>query len=86
MEEFEALGYAQKLEKSPRISGPGFESLLLPFKILGFDSGWRPTFRFYNRWLSLFGTLLCLGVMIMMDYRTALATYICILLLYILIK
>ena len=48
--------------------------------------GWRPTFKYYNRWLSLFGTLLCLGVMILMDYKTALATYICILLLYIIIK
>ncbi len=47
--------------------------------------GWRPTFKYYNRWLSLLGTVICLAVMFLMDYRTAIATYIIILLLYIVI-
>ena len=56
------------------------------FLILSFRSpGWRPTFKYYNRWLSLLGTVICLAVMFLMDYRTAIATYIIILLLYILI-
>ncbi len=63
----------------------------LQFQILNFllfisrSPGWRPTFKFYNRWLSLLGTFICLAVMFLMDYRTAIATYIIILLLYILI-
>ena len=56
------------------------------FLILFFRSpGWRPTFKYYNRWLSLLGTVICLAVMFLMDYRTAIATYIIILLLYIVI-
>ena len=47
--------------------------------------GWRPTFKYFNKWLSLIGTFLCLAVMFLMDYRTAIATYIIILLLYIVI-
>ena len=36
---------------------------------------WRPTFRYYSPWLSLFATLLCIVVMFLMDWRTAIATY-----------
>jgi solute carrier family 12 sodium/potassium/chloride transporter 2 len=36
---------------------------------------WRPTFRYYSPWLSLFATLLCMVVMFLMDWRTAIATY-----------
>jgi hypothetical protein len=38
--------------------------------------GWRPTFKFYNKWLSLAGTIMCFVVMFLMDYRTAAATII----------
>ena len=24
--------------------------------------GWRPSFKYYNKWLSLFGSLLCIVV------------------------
>ncbi len=59
---------------------------LFPFNLFTCRSpGWRPTFKYYNRWLSLLGTFICLAVMFLMDYRTAIATYIIILLLYILI-
>ncbi len=44
--------------------------------------GWRPAFRYYNKWLSLLGTLLCVIVMFLMDYITALVTFICISFLY----
>jgi hypothetical protein len=36
--------------------------------------GWRPTFRFYNPWMSLFGSLLCVCLMFAMDWQLALAT------------
>ncbi|XP_050079227.1 bumetanide-sensitive sodium-(potassium)-chloride cotransporter-like [Anopheles maculipalpis] len=29
--------------------------------------GWRPTFRFYNQWVSLFGTVLCVLIMFLVD-------------------
>ena len=38
--------------------------------------GWRPGFKYYNKWVSLFGTVLCLAVMFLMDYITALITFI----------
>ncbi|GBG33888.1 Solute carrier family 12 member 2 [Hondaea fermentalgiana] len=36
--------------------------------------GWRPSFKYYNKWLSLFGFLLCIVVMFMMDYLTSIIT------------
>ena len=48
--------------------------------------GWRPSFKYYNKWISLLGSILCVIVMIMMDFKTALATFICMILLYIFVK
>ena len=59
--------------------------------------GWRPSFkwvafyetiiklnpRYYNQWVSLLGTLLCVVVMFLMDHITALITFILIICLYI---
>ena len=45
--------------------------------------GWRPSFKYFNKWLSLLGTILCIAVMFLMDYETALATFILIILLYV---
>ena len=36
--------------------------------------GWRPTFRFYNKWLSLANAALCVVVMFLIDWRVALIT------------
>jgi K-Cl cotransporter len=44
--------------------------------------GWRPTFKFYNRWVSLFGSILCVCLMFAMDWQLALATVGIIALLY----
>lgn len=30
-------------------------------------SGWRPTFRYYNRWLALVGALLCVAIMFIIN-------------------
>ena len=38
-------------------------------------------FRYYNKWVSLFGTCLCIAVMFLMDYATAFATFVVIILL-----
>ena len=31
-------------------------------------SGWRPAFRYYNKWLALTGALLCVGVMFIINW------------------
>ncbi|QQP39998.1 Uncharacterized protein FKW44_013884 [Caligus rogercresseyi] len=48
--------------------------------------GWRPSFKYYNQWVSLFGTFLCFVVMFLMDWKTALATFIVIIALYLYIS
>ncbi|XP_052797099.1 solute carrier family 12 member 2-like isoform X2 [Mya arenaria] len=37
--------------------------------------GWRPSFVYYNRWLSLIGALLCVTVMFIINWWTALLTF-----------
>ncbi|KAL7980057.1 hypothetical protein Chor_001325 [Crotalus horridus] len=37
--------------------------------------GWRPAFRYYNLWVSLFGAVLCCGVMFVINWWAALITY-----------
>ncbi|XP_052280558.1 solute carrier family 12 member 2-like isoform X2 [Dreissena polymorpha] len=37
--------------------------------------GWRPSFKFYNMWLSLVGALLCITVMFIINWWTALITF-----------
>ncbi|VDK47182.1 unnamed protein product [Cylicostephanus goldi] len=39
--------------------------------------GFRPGFKYYNMWVSLAGALLCLTVMFIMSWATALITFIC---------
>ncbi|XP_062588171.1 solute carrier family 12 member 3-like [Saccostrea cucullata] len=38
--------------------------------------GWRPAFRYYSMWLSLVGALLCIAVMFIMNWWTALITFV----------
>lgn len=45
--------------------------------------GFRPSFRYYNMWSSLAGAVLCLGVMFITDWATALITFFLIGALYI---
>jgi len=45
--------------------------------------GWRPGFKYYNKWVSLLGTVLCVVVMFLMDHVTALITFIIIIFLYV---
>ncbi|KAG1669087.1 Solute carrier family 12 member 2 [Nymphon striatum] len=37
--------------------------------------GFRPAFRYYNLWLSLFASVLCVGVMFIINWWTALLTF-----------
>ncbi|CAL8122036.1 unnamed protein product [Orchesella dallaii] len=47
--------------------------------------GWRPTFKYYNMWLSLVGFVLCVAVMFLISWSTALLTFAAILILYLLV-
>ncbi|XP_073989662.1 bumetanide-sensitive sodium-(potassium)-chloride cotransporter-like isoform X2 [Rhodnius prolixus] len=44
--------------------------------------GWRPSFKYYNAWVSLLGTLLCIAVMFLISWWTALATFFVVVTLY----
>ncbi|CAB3409641.1 unnamed protein product [Caenorhabditis bovis] len=39
--------------------------------------GFRPGFKYYNMWVSLIGALLCITVMFIVSYKTALITFFC---------
>ena len=41
---------------------------------LGRSPGWRPSFKYYNKWVSLFGALLCIGIMFLIEWWAALVT------------
>ncbi|CAH2048981.1 unnamed protein product, partial [Iphiclides podalirius] len=48
--------------------------------------GWRPTFKLYNAWLSLFGAALCVLIMFVVSWATALLTFGFLLALYLLVS
>lgn len=47
--------------------------------------GWRPTFKYYNTWLSLLATLICVAIMFLISWWTALITYTAIISCYMLV-
>lgn len=47
--------------------------------------GWRPTFKYYNTWLSLFGFFLCVVIMFLINWQSSLITFIVILALYLIV-
>ncbi|CAD7082120.1 unnamed protein product [Hermetia illucens] len=47
--------------------------------------GWRPTFKYYNMWLSLVGAILCVAVMFLTSKATALITFAVVLALYLIV-
>ena len=48
--------------------------------------GWRPTFKYYNMWLSLVGAILCVAVMFLISWATALLTFAVVLTLYLIVS
>ena len=48
--------------------------------------GWRPSFKYYNKWVSLFGSLLCITVMFVINWWAALISFLAILGIYIYVK
>ncbi|XP_063227060.1 bumetanide-sensitive sodium-(potassium)-chloride cotransporter [Bacillus rossius redtenbacheri] len=47
--------------------------------------GWRPTFKYYNTWLSLVGFILCVAIMFLINWMTSLITFIIIFALYLIV-
>ncbi|XP_017467653.1 PREDICTED: bumetanide-sensitive sodium-(potassium)-chloride cotransporter [Rhagoletis zephyria] len=47
--------------------------------------GWRPTFKYYNTWLSLFGFILCIAIMFLIDWISSLITLVIIFALYLIV-
>ncbi|XP_043284241.1 bumetanide-sensitive sodium-(potassium)-chloride cotransporter isoform X2 [Venturia canescens] len=47
--------------------------------------GWRPTFKYYNTWLSLLGFVLCVAIMFLIDWATSLITFVVIFALYLIV-
>ncbi|XP_063540067.1 bumetanide-sensitive sodium-(potassium)-chloride cotransporter-like [Cydia strobilella] len=46
---------------------------------------WRPTFQFYNMWVSLLGTVLCCAIMVLLSWSMAMITVIVFLVLYLIV-
>ncbi|XP_063539884.1 bumetanide-sensitive sodium-(potassium)-chloride cotransporter [Cydia strobilella] len=47
--------------------------------------GWRPTFRFYNMWISLAGFLMCVAIMLLISWKMSLITFAIFLTLYLIV-
>ncbi|XP_055850067.1 bumetanide-sensitive sodium-(potassium)-chloride cotransporter isoform X2 [Episyrphus balteatus] len=47
--------------------------------------GWRPTFKYYNVWLSLFGFVLCVAIMFLIEWKSSLITLVIIFALYLIV-
>ncbi|XP_014474381.1 PREDICTED: bumetanide-sensitive sodium-(potassium)-chloride cotransporter isoform X2 [Dinoponera quadriceps] len=47
--------------------------------------GWRPSFKYYNTWLSLFGFIICVAIMFLIDWVTSLVTFVIIFALYLIV-
>ncbi|OXU26603.1 hypothetical protein TSAR_006261, partial [Trichomalopsis sarcophagae] len=47
--------------------------------------GWRPTFKYYNTWLSLLGFIACVAIMFLIDWVTSLVTFVIIFALYLIV-
>ncbi|KAG8234182.1 hypothetical protein J437_LFUL007342 [Ladona fulva] len=47
--------------------------------------GWRPTFRYYNMWLSLVGFVLCVGIMFLINWVASIITLLIIFALYLVV-
>ena len=49
---------------------------------LSHSPGWRPSFKFYNMWVSLVGSFLCVAIMFLINWWAALLTSVIVFVLY----
>ncbi len=57
-------------------------SFVSPYESTVSSTGWRPSFRYYWMWLSFIGAVLCLAVMFVINWWTALITLVIVTALY----
>lgn len=48
--------------------------------------GWRPTFKYYNKWVSLFGVFICIGFMLFLNVWMSFFTIVIGMILYTIVK
>lgn len=48
--------------------------------------GWRPSFKYYNKWVSFFGALLCITIMFLIKWWAALVSFLSIIAIYAYVK
>jgi len=48
--------------------------------------GWRPSFKYYNKWVSLFGSLVCIVIMFLISWTAALVSFLVCITLYLYIR
>ena len=71
--------FAASFTKSP---GNLVVTVTLYVNLDGCFTGWRPSFRYYNQWVSLVASLLCLAIMFIINWWTALITIVLVIMLY----
>lgn len=54
--------------------------------LLTFNLGWRPAFKFYNMWVALLASAMCVGVMFLINWWAALITIVVVTALYAYVK
>ena len=52
------------------------------YSSLSKSPGWRPAFKYYSKWMALIGAILCLAVMFIINWWTALLTFAVVIALY----
>jgi hypothetical protein len=48
--------------------------------------GWRPAFKYYNKWISLFGAIICIFVMFVVKWWAALLSFVVIAGIYLYVR
>jgi hypothetical protein len=48
--------------------------------------GWRPAFKYYNKWISLFGAIICIFVMFVVKWWSALVSFVVIAGIYLYVR
>ena len=57
-------------------------AIVLSYSFYYGSVGWRPAFKFYNKWVALFGAAICVAIMFIIRWYYALITFIIVLILY----
>lgn len=73
----------QEKTRTTTVSLSCYASTALFVSFTSLATGWRPSFKYYNMWVSLAGAILCCVVMFVINWWAALVTLLIVLALYI---